>query len=189
MTALTLITLQEGRLAACSELGPKSWTAGACVLWKECFIGLKTLHCAIDDDLQFLRVLHFSSLGKYSSGFFCAEPGRIAHDFVRGSHLLHFHQERFDHVFLNAVGLPEDSFRVQVEMEMSRLDLTACARLFPSFPGSRLAVRQASIRSSFRKRPLAATVRVDQKEFDLCVPTSIADSRYLQRQTDPGAAS
>src|SRR5215471_16642088 len=104
-------------------------------------VELNALQRAINDCFEFVEILHFASLGETFLGFFRSEPRRLSMALVRLAHLMYFHQKCFDHEFLHATGLPENSLGVDVEMEVTRLDGADRSRLFCSFAFRRLAVR------------------------------------------------
>src|SRR6266498_2590015 len=110
---------------------------------------------AIDDRFEFLEVFHFAALGEAALGFGSSEPCRASIGFVRLAHLMDFHQERLDHELLHTAGLPEDAFRMDVQMKMTRLDGSQRARFFRRFALGGLTVREARVRRSFGKSPLA----------------------------------
>ena len=140
---------------------------------------------AVDHSLQFVGIFDLAALGKNDARLRCIEPGGIAVVFVGTAGLADFHQKSLNDIFLHASGLPKDAFRMNVDMEVARLDDADSARFFFGFAFGGLAVREAGLRGSLGKRPLIAAVSMDQKKLDLRIHAPIADSRHLQGQRKP----
>src|SRR5436309_126784 len=102
--------------------------------------------------------------------------------FIRTPHLVDFHQESFDHVFLHAGGLPEHSLGMDVEMKVARLDDAESPSFLHGLAFGGLAVRQAGVCRSLGESPLVTAVGINQKELDRRAAPAITDRRYLQRQ-------
>src|SRR5262249_33949887 len=98
--------------------------AGTGVGTPEFAVVLDALQRAVDDGFEFVIVLHFASLGQAALCLFRTHPGGLAIRLIWLAHLVNFHEEGFDDEFLDAAGLPEDSLRVQIKMEVARFDGT-----------------------------------------------------------------
>ena len=139
------------------------------------------LQRAINHGLEFVGVFNFSSFSQNNPRFFRIEPGRISIVFLRSTRLSDFHQESLDHILLHPASLPKNALRMNVNMEMPRLDNTECARLFFGFALGSLTMRQAWFGSPLGKRPLAASVGVDQEKLDMRIHSTVAHRSNLQR--------
>src|SRR5437899_331407 len=95
----------------------------------------------VNDRLQFPRVLDLTPFGENLFGFFGSEPGRVAHRLVGFSILLYFQQKGFDDKFLHSGRLPKNALRMDIEMEMPRLDAAPNPGLFPCLAFRRLTMR------------------------------------------------
>src|SRR5215469_18267036 len=84
-------------------------------------VKLDAFQGAINHRLQFVRVLYLASLGQSPLRFLGADPGGAAIGFLGTAHLMNFHEKSLDHKLLHASRLPEHAFRMNVEMEVSRL--------------------------------------------------------------------
>src|SRR5271166_2746410 len=105
----------------------------------------------------------------------------MALGFIGASQLVDFHEKSFDYEFLHSAGLPENAFRVNVEMEVAGLDGADGSSLFGGFAFGGLAVREAGFGRAFGEGPLVAAVGVDQQELDRVAPAAKADCGHLQR--------
>ena len=98
--------------------------------------------------------------------------------------LNHFQQKRFHYVFANARGLPENAFRMQIEMEVLGLNVSADSGLLPGFALGCLAMGEGSLRIAFRECPLIATPGFNEEKLDTVVlAQAVANSRDLQGQS------
>ena len=66
----------------------------------------------------------------------------MAHRFIGAALLVDFHQKSFDHELLHSAGLPEHTFRVNVEMKMARFDGADGTSFFGGLALGGLAVRE-----------------------------------------------
>ena len=82
---------------------------------------------------------------------------------------------KLEREFLHSTGLPEDSFGVDVEMKMARLDRAEGTGFFRGFTLRSLAVRQARIDASLGKGPLVSAVGIDQQELHRRALPAVAD--------------
>jgi hypothetical protein len=106
----------------------------------------------------------------------------MALGFIGAAQLVDFHEKSFYHELLHSAGLPENAFRVNVEMEMAGFDGADGSGFFGGFAFCGLAVREARFRRAFREGPLIAAVGVDKQELDRVTPAAKADRGHLQRQ-------
>src|SRR5439155_19483105 len=108
------------------------------------------------------RVLHLTPFGENFPRFVGRVPGGISHLFFRTNCLLHFQQKGFYDEFLHTWVAPENSFGVNIHMEVPRLDMPANSSLFQSFAFRGLAVRHSRMGITLRKCPFASAVGVHQ---------------------------
>src|SRR5579864_6123517 len=125
----------------CQRLPRRYGSPSAGVGSPEFAVKLDALESAVDHRLQFVEILYFTAFGQTSLRFLRSEPGRLAITLIRLAHLMHFHQKCLDHEFLHSSGLPENALRVNVKMEMTRLDGADRTGFFRCFALGRLAVR------------------------------------------------
>src|SRR5713226_7818235 len=143
----------------------------------------EVLHRPVDYRLEFVRVFDFAAFGQDNARLFCVEPAGIAKVFLGTASLADFHQESLDHIFLHTACLPEDALRVNIDVEMTRLNDADGARFFLGFAFSRLAVREARFGRPLGKRPLAAAVGMDQQKLGMRIHPPVADGSDLQGQS------
>src|SRR5579864_7451411 len=156
--------------------------AGAGVGSPEFVVVVDTFEGAIDDGFELVKILNFSALGQAALGFGGAHPGGMAVGLVGAAHLVNLHQKSFDHKFLHATGLPEDSLGMYVQMKVARLDGADRAGFFRGFAFGGLAVGEAGIGGSLGESPLVAAVGINQKELNRRASPAIADRSDLKRQ-------
>src|SRR6516225_2558211 len=99
------------------------------------------LHGAVDNGAEFRGVLRLAPFCQSPARLLDAEPGGVAHGLVRRLGASHFQQEGLHDEFLDAAGLPEDAFGVEVKVKMSRLDHADSPSLL-----QRLALRRLTVR-------------------------------------------
>ena len=137
------------------------------------------LQSAVNNSLEFASVFDFPSLGQYYPSPVGVEPGRIAESLIGPTGLLYFHQKCLDYVFLHASALPENTLGVNVNVEVTWLNDSDGASFLLGFAFGRLTVRKARFGRTFRKRPLAAAVGVDEQKLGVRVAPPVADGGYL----------
>src|SRR5580704_8487586 len=90
-------------------------------------------HRTIHYRLHFPSVFYLAALGENLSGFFGSVPGGIAHGLVRLLGVLDFQEKSLHHKLTNAGLFPEHTFRMNVKVEVTRLDVSADACFFQGF--------------------------------------------------------
>src|SRR5437763_16109742 len=163
---------------------PRLWE---CItVLKECLANRKRLrrpnlfHGPINYGLQFPRVLHLTPFGENFSRFVGRVPGGISHLFFGVNCLLHFQQKGFYDEFLHTWVAPENSFGVNIHMEVPRLDMPANSCLFPGFAFRGLAMRHSRMGITLRKCPFASAVGVHQYKFQLSATPPVTDGCDLE---------
>src|ERR1700688_1681962 len=148
----------------------------------EFVVELDAFEGAVDHGFELAGIFYFAAFGEAALGFFRAHPRGAAIAFIGAAHLVDFHQEGFDHEFLHAAGLPEHALRMNVEMEMARLDGADGSGFFGGFAFGGLAVREARVSRALGESPLVAPVGIYQEELNGRAAPAITDRSHLKRQ-------
>jgi len=163
-----------------------------CAVGNQCLVGADVFDRPVHHRLKFRRVLHLTPLAQHLARLDGAEPGWIAHRFGRFPGAPDFQQKGFHNEFLHAGRLPENTFGVQIEVEVPRLNDTGSAGLFESLTLGGLAVRQVRFDGTLGECPLAPAVGFYQEELDRVAAFPVTDrstcsGKDLETRSEPMA--
>ena len=88
-----------------------------------------------------MGVFDFPALCQDNARFVGLEPGGIAIVFLWNARLKDFHQKSFYDVLLHAARLPKNALRVNINMEVARLNDSESTRFFFGFTFGSLTMR------------------------------------------------